>query len=128
MGAAAGRELAHRGAAIVDATFHRRRERAAFRAGLENSQGAPILAVECTAPAEALFARVSERELRPDRVSDAGVAVVQRQLAELEPMSDACDASRMELSTEAGPERLAAEVEAFVDGSIWPTGNVPEPR
>ena len=68
---------------------------------------------------------MSERELRPDRVSDAGVAVVRRQLAELEPMRDGCDAVRMELSTEADPERLVAEVEAFVDRSIWPTGEAP---
>jgi predicted kinase len=127
MGAAAGRELAHRGAAIVDATFHRRRERAAFRAGLDNP-GASVMVVECTARVEVLLARVSERELRPDRVSDAGVAVVQRQLAELEPMSDAREVSRMKLSTEAGLERLVAEVESFVDGSIWPTSEVPEPR
>jgi aminoglycoside phosphotransferase family enzyme/predicted kinase len=124
MGAAAGRELARNGAAIVDATFHRRRERAAFRDGLGSPQ-TPVLIVECTAPAETLLARVSERERRPDRVSDAGVAVVRRQLAELEPIRDGCDVVRMELSTEADPERLMAEVEAYVDRSIWPTGEVP---
>ena len=40
-------------------------------------------------------------------------------------MRDGCDVVRMELSTEADPERLVAEVEAFVDRSIWPTSEVP---
>ena len=122
MGGAARRGLARCGAAIVDATFHRRSERAAFCDRLGDLQ-APLLVVECTAPAETLFARARERELQPDRVSDAGVAVVRRQLAGLEPMGSGV--TRMELSTEASPGRLVAEVEAFIDRSLWSAGETP---
>ena len=109
---------------IVDATFHRHDERAAFRGGL-GDQHARILFVECRASRVTLLARAHERESMADRVSDADAAVIQRQLAEFEPMRDGCDVVRMELSTEADPERLVADVEAFVDRSIWPTSEVP---
>jgi aminoglycoside phosphotransferase family enzyme/predicted kinase len=124
LGRLAAGELAREGAAIVDATFHRRAERAAFRDGLDD-RTARILSVECTAPRDVLLARAGERERQPDRVSDAGVAVVRRQLAELEPPGESCRATRIELSTDAAPERLAARVEAFIDASIWPAAGAP---
>jgi hypothetical protein len=47
--------------------------------------------------------------------------VVQRQLDELEPYAEVPASARMELLTEAPPDELAAEVEAFVDtvASFW---------
>lgn len=118
MGRAARDELNRRGAAIVDATFHRRSERAAFDDGLAD-QPARRLLVECTASPDVLLGRARERELERDRVSDAGAAVARRQLAELEPFAEVPVGARMRLVTEAPPEGLAAEVEAFVDRSIW---------
>jgi aminoglycoside phosphotransferase family enzyme/predicted kinase len=120
MGRAAREELERRGGAIVDATFHRRSERAAFEDGLAE-QSVPRLLVECKAPPEVLLRRARERELERDRVSDAGAAVVQRQLDELEPYAEVPASARMELLTEAPPDELAAEVEAFVDtvASFW---------
>lgn len=124
MGRLAGEELTRDGAAIVDATFHRRAERTAFRDGLGN-RSAPVLWVECTAPLDVLLPRARERELQRDRVSDAGVAVLRQQLAELEPVGESCGVTRIELSTDAAPDRLVVEVEAFIDRSIWPAVAAP---
>ena len=116
MGRAAGEELDRRGGAIVDATFHRRSERAAFEDGLAGS-AVPRLLVECTAPPDVLLRRAREREREPDRVSDAGAAVVRRQLDDLEPFAEVPASARMRLLTEAPPDELVAAVEAFVDRS-----------
>ncbi len=118
MGRAARDELERRGAAIVDATFHRRSERAAFEDGLAG-QSAPRLLVECTAPPGVLMRRVRERERRRDRVSDAGAAVVRRQLDDLEPFVEIPASARTQLVTEAPTDELVTEVEAFLDRSIW---------
>jgi predicted kinase len=114
MGSAARSELARHGCAIVDATFHRRSERAAFRDRLGDPSG-PLLVVDCTAPAEILFERARRRRLEPDRVSDAGGEVVRRPLAELEPADEGWYGERVELSTARPVEQLVVEVEAFVD-------------
>lgn len=118
MGRAARNELERRGAAIVDATFHRRSERAAFDDGLAE-QSAPRLLVECKAPLQVLLTRAQERQLEHDRVSDAGAGVVQQQLAELEPFAEVPAGAQMPLVTEAPPDELVAEVEAFVDRCVW---------
>ena len=55
---------------VVDATFHEREERDAFRAGL-GDPSAPLLFVKCRAGTTTLLARIRERELQPNRVSDA---------------------------------------------------------
>lgn len=118
LGRAAREELQNRGAVIVDATFHRHSERAAFDqdlAGLTTSR----LLVECRAAPDVLLARVRQRELERDRVSDAGVAVSERQLAELDPFAEFAADARLELDTDARPEELAVAVEAFLDRSLW---------
>ena len=118
LGRAAREELARRGGVIVDATFHRHDERAAFRGGL-GDQHARILFVECRASRVTLLARAHERESMADRVSDADAAVIQRQLAEFEPLAEIPVDQRTELGTEARPDELAAKVEGFIDRSIW---------
>jgi predicted kinase len=118
MGRAARDELERRGAVIVDATFHRRSERAAFDDGL-GEQSTPRLLVVCKAPPDVLLTRAQERELEQDRVSDAGAVVAQRQLAELEPFAEIPASAQMPLITEAPPDELLAEVEAFVDRFLW---------
>jgi uncharacterized protein len=118
MGRAARKELEVLGGAIVDATFHRRAERTAFRDGLGDIS-VPLLFVECKASPEVLLARARARELEQDRISDAGPEVLRRQLAEIEPFTDLPAEGRMQLVTEASPDALVAEIEAFVDRSIW---------
>jgi len=114
LGSAAGEELRRSGGVIVDATFHRRSERDAFRAGLGEDPVGPFF-VECRVPADALLSRVRERQLDAERVSDADAAVVRRQLAEREPLQELPPEARAELPAEASPERLAMNVEALVD-------------
>lgn len=118
MGRAAREELLGRGGVIVDATFHRHDERAAFRGGL-GDQPARTLFVECRASPATLLARARERESMAERVSDANAAVIQRQLAEFEPFGEIPAAQQTELDTEARPDELASEIEGFIDRSIW---------
>jgi uncharacterized protein len=121
MGRAARVAHDERGGAIVDATFHRREERAAFRRGLGDG-GVPMLFVECMAPREVLLARARRRELEPDRVSDAGAEIVERQLAELEPLEDVSAEARTQLVTDASRDELVGAVEELVDGSPLAAG------
>ena len=112
-------EHARRGdGVIIDATFHLREERDAFRATLGHST-APLLFVHCQAPTDALLARVAARERHQDRVSDAGVAVLERQLAEFEALNDVPDRSRAELISDAPPAEVAARLEAIIDARLW---------
>ena len=124
MGRRARAELARNGAAIVDATFHRRASRAAFRDQLGDLRDR-LLLVECTAPADLLLARAKRGELQRDRVSDAGAAVIRRQLAELEPIEERWAAARTKLSTDPPVEQLVAEVEGFIDRTLWMGGVAP---
>jgi aminoglycoside phosphotransferase family enzyme/predicted kinase len=114
LGRRARGELERRGGVIVDATFHLRSERVAFRSGIGLGL-APLAAVECRASREVLLARARKRELEPERVSDAGESVVRRQLADFEPLDDLPADARMELITEASLDRLVAQVEGFID-------------
>ncbi|MGH2984585.1 MAG: AAA family ATPase [Solirubrobacterales bacterium] len=118
MGRSARQRLERHGGVIVDATFHRRYERDAFRAGLGDSS-VPTLFVECRAPAEILKARVGARASEPERVSDADVAIVERQLAELEPLEEVPARERSQLFTDAPTRKLLTEIESFVDRSAW---------
>ena len=101
--------------AIVDATFHRREERDAFRSGLEES-GIPLFFVRCTAPRDILEARIRRRQTDARRISDADETVLDRQLAEFEPLDEVPPAQRADLATDAPADDLAVRIEALVDG------------
>jgi aminoglycoside phosphotransferase family enzyme/predicted kinase len=118
LGRLARRELERGSGVIVDATCHRRGERAAFRAGL-GADPAPLLFVECWASPQVLLARVRRRQLEPGRVSDAGAAVVRHQFAELEPLDDVPERARTKLMTDASVDELAAATEGFVDRALF---------
>ena len=120
LGRMAAERLERSRGVVVDATFHRREERDAFRGGLGDRPG-PLLFIECRASTETLLARVRKRELQPDRVSDADVAVVEHQLAEFEPLDEVSERWRAELQTEAPAADLVADLEAIVDGSLLPS-------
>jgi uncharacterized protein len=75
LGARAAREP---DGAIVDATFRRSRERAAFRDA--HGDGRPVLHVECVAPVALRVARAHAREESGGAASDAGPDVVRRQI------------------------------------------------
>jgi hypothetical protein len=76
-------ESGHR--AVVDAAFLARAERDAFRA-LARDAGAEFLIVSCEAPTGMLRERVAKREAAASDASEAGVAVLEQQLATREPL------------------------------------------
>ncbi len=70
---------------IVDATFLRRARRDAFRA-LASAAGASFTLIACEAPLASVRARLAERTRDGTDASDAGLAVLERQLREREPL------------------------------------------
>jgi len=72
-------------AAIVDATFLRREERERFRA-FSRDRGIPFAVIACEASPEALRERVARREREARDASEAGLAVLEQQLREQEPL------------------------------------------
>lgn len=114
MGRAAREALGGGSGVIVDATFNRRTDREAFEEGLGEERH-PHLVVECACSRRTLLRRAREREDDPSRVSDAGVEIVERQLAERAPLKRLVGVSPTRLEVEAEPAWLVTEVEALVD-------------
>jgi aminoglycoside phosphotransferase family enzyme/gluconate kinase len=73
-------------AAIVDATFLKRAERDRMRE-LAARRGAPFVILALDAPREVLRSRVQAREREARDASEAGIAVLERQLAAVEPLA-----------------------------------------
>jgi uncharacterized protein len=73
---------------VVDAASLRRSEREAFRS-LAEAAGAPFAILDFRAPLDVLRARVAERSARADDASEAGLAVLERQIATREPLTPA---------------------------------------
>jgi aminoglycoside phosphotransferase family enzyme/predicted kinase len=119
MGAEARRVMDRGDGAIVDATFHRRDGRAAFLDALGEGSDEPIVFVECRAPREVLVDRVRSRQGEGKSTSDADVAIVERQLAALEPLDEIPGARRVVLDADAAVGELAVRVETLVDERIW---------
>ena len=70
---------------VVDAAFLWRAERERFRS-LARSIGVPFLIVSCRAPESTLRERIARREAAMSDASEAGVAVLENQLATEEPL------------------------------------------
>ncbi|HKW39335.1 MAG TPA: AAA family ATPase [Burkholderiales bacterium] len=100
-------ESGHR--AIVDAAFLRRSERDAFRA-LARELGAPFLIVSCEAPEDVLRERVLRREAALSDASEAGVAVLERQLASHEPLSGSEVGGAVRIETARGEAAIAEAI------------------
>ena len=115
LGLAAREALASESGAIVDASFHRRDERDAFRSGLGGA--GRLVFLECTAPRDILHRRVHRRERDPARVSDAGVEIVDLQLARAEPLDEVPAGELATVLTERPAAELTSEAERLLDGS-----------
>ena len=102
------------GTVFVDATFHRRALRDAFRSTL-GSAASRLVFVECRAPAAELDRRLRARERDPRRISDATAAVLRRQLADRDPLDEVPAARHVIVRSDQPVEELAAEVEAALD-------------
>ena len=94
---------------VVDATFLRRRDRAAFQA-LAEAEGAAFRIVWCAAPDETLRARVVAREGGGADASEAGIAVLDAQIAGLEPLdaSERVHATLVDTTSEVQLRRLSS--------------------
>jgi aminoglycoside phosphotransferase family enzyme/predicted kinase len=102
--------------AIVDAATLRRAERDALRR-LAERRGAPCVIAACEAPEAVLRARVAARAAQGRDASDAGPAVLERQLATREPLGtdEETFAVRVDGATEAGALAALGAVAARLD-------------
>jgi len=83
---------------IVDATCLAADQRAPFRR-LAQDTGVPLAIVSCNAPEAVLRERVARREAQGDDASEAGLAVLERQLASCAPLSMAEQGAAVEIDT-----------------------------
>jgi aminoglycoside phosphotransferase family enzyme/predicted kinase len=87
---------------IVDATFLARKWREFFR-DFARERGAPFVLVACAAPKAVLRARLESRRRENVDASEADLAVLDRQIASLEPLAtDELDAALIVDATEQG--------------------------
>ena len=100
--------------AIVDAAFLRRAERDAFRA-LARDAGAAFLIVSCEAPEGVLRERVARREREASDASEAGVAVLDSQLAANEPLGEDELARAVRIQTEGGDAATGAAIAGIAE-------------
>jgi predicted kinase len=105
---------ARAGTVFVDATFHRRTLRDAFRTSL-GPAAARLLFVECVTPAAELERRVRARARDPRRVSDATAEVLRRQLGDRDPLDEVPAERHVILRADQPVEALAAAVEEALD-------------
>ena len=86
LGRLAAEEVERAGSVVVDATFGSAGDRRAF-AGMF-AERAPVVMLECRAPAVIVHARALSREADPQSVSDAGPEVAARLREHWEPLED----------------------------------------
>jgi aminoglycoside phosphotransferase family enzyme/adenylate kinase family enzyme len=89
---------------VVDAAFLRRAEREAFRSIAEKA-GVPFRILDFHVPLDVLRHRVEARRVRGDDASEAGLAVLERQIATREPLTPAETASALIVDSERLAER-----------------------
>ena len=102
--------------AIVDAAFLQREQRDRFRRVAERI-GAPCLFVHCTASETTLRRRVAEREAQASDASEAGVTVLEDQLAGGQPLAPDEEAMAVTVDTEtqAAMRRGIGAIAARID-------------
>jgi predicted kinase len=129
LGAAAAAAADRHGGLIIDATGRHRVDRDSLRDGLAGA-GTRLLFAHCEASDRVLVRRAQAREADPDRVSDAGVEEVRRQLGGFEPLDEVAASERATIDTEAGIDQQVAAVEALLDAATLgspPSGTDPRP-
>lgn len=117
LGAAAAAAIDRDGGVIIDATGRHRVDRDSLRDGL-GRVGARLVFARCEASEQVLLERARAREADPDRVSDAGVEEVTRQVGGFEPLDEVAEGDRARIDTEAGIEEQVAAVESLLDRAI----------
>lgn len=113
LGRLAGAELAARGGAIVDATFRHRSDRQAFARAF--AKRAPVLFIECRAPAHVIARRAAERDRTSQHISDATGQVVAREMHSWEPLDEVSAGAHLLLRADLPVELQLADVSALID-------------
>jgi predicted kinase len=116
LGRRAAREASGRGGALADATFRHRADRDSFADAFADE--APVLFVECRAPARVLAQRAAQRDLRPGRVSDASLSVVLRESSTWEPLDELAPEAHVTLRTDRPVEAQLEDLRALLDRRI----------
>jgi len=112
LGARAAACARARGAVIVDGTFRRRGDRAAFTVALDDA--APVLYAECRVPLPVLLARAAARDCQPGQASDATAAVVAAEYDRWQPLDEVTGGHRIALSTDRPLAMSLADLAALV--------------
>jgi len=105
----AGELLAQGVSVVLDATFQRASDRLRVARISEESQ-IDYLFVECRCREEVLRRRIAARQQRDEDASDAGFAVLDRQLEAFEPLDELPGESLMSLDAESPPEELVGQI------------------
>jgi len=99
--------------AIIDAAFLWRAERDRFRS-LAAALGVPFIIASCRAAEGTLRARVARREATMNDASEAGIAVLENQLANQERLVAQETATTVVVDTEAGDSALGRVVDEII--------------
>ena len=116
LGRRAARETGACGGALVDATFRHRADRDAFAEAFGDA--APLLFVECRAPARVLAERAALRDRQPRRVSDASLSVVVRERSAWESLDELPPEAHVTLRSDRPVEAQLADLLALLDRRI----------
>jgi len=97
---------------VLDAAFLAAGQRASFRA-LAHETGVPFAIASCEAPEQTLRERVARREAQCGDASEAGLAVLERQIAAREPLGQEEQAAVVAIDTCAGRDPVLAAAGAL---------------
>ena len=104
------------GGAIVDATFRHRTDREAFASAF--AAAAPVVFVECRAPAAVLAERAKRRDRQRSHLSDASLAVVVRESSVWDPLDEVRPDAHLTLRSDRDVDAQIAQVIAHLDGIL----------
>jgi uncharacterized protein len=113
LGQRALEQTAKQGGAVVDATFRHRSDRDAFVSAFGHA--APLLFLECRAPAAVLAQRAAVRDRQPGRVSDASLSVVMRERRSWDPLDEVAPESHLMLRSDRSVCAQLADLTALLD-------------
>jgi aminoglycoside phosphotransferase family enzyme/predicted kinase len=119
LGLAAAEAAASCGGAVVDATLRRRADRAALLRGLARTE-APVVAVECRAPAGIRMTRAGRREAGGGSVSDAGPDVLAKVDRDWEPLDELAPGNHLITRTDRCVEDAMDDLAALLDRRLRP--------
>lgn len=99
---------------VIDATCLNRSHRATLRSAL-GGRSRRVWFVRCEAPTDVLRQRIERRTREPDRVSDATVDVLEKQLAAVEPLDEVPADRVLPLRTDMPVDQVLDRLSAMLD-------------